>query len=124
MSAGDTAESEFNATQLDLLQIVLQVLKHQGKASEYVREGVQRNKVIAELQAQITELNSEMDELKEENNANLSVINRLKDSLHEQAARLVSKWRKVEEQEQEEEEQKEQKEQEKEEVSGDCKVSI
>ena len=69
------------------------MLKHQGKASEYLREGVQRNKVIAELQAQITELNSEMDELKEENNANLSVINRLKDSLHEQAARLVSRWR-------------------------------
>ena len=89
----DTAESVFKATQLDLLQFIFQVLKHQGKASEYVREGVQRNKVIAELQAQITELNSEMDELKEENNANLSVINRLKDSLHEQAARLVSRWR-------------------------------
>ena len=33
--------------------------------------------MIADLESQITELNSEMDELKEENNANLSVINRL-----------------------------------------------
>ena len=47
-------------------------------------------KVIADLESQITELNSEMDELKEENNANLSVINRLKDSLQETNTRLVS----------------------------------
>ena len=47
-------------------------------------------KVIADLESQITELNSEMDELKEENNANLSVINRLKDSLQETNNRLVS----------------------------------
>ena len=33
--------------------------------------------MIADLESQITELNSEMDELKEENNANLTVINRL-----------------------------------------------
>jgi len=54
-----------------------------------VREGVEKNKVIADLESQITELNSEMDELKEENNANLSVINRLKDSLQETNTRLV-----------------------------------
>ena len=47
-------------------------------------------KVIADLESQITELNSEMDELKEENNANLSVINRLNDSLQETNTRLVS----------------------------------
>ena len=46
--------------------------------------------MIADLESQITELNSEMDELKEENNANLSVINRLKDSLQETTTRLVS----------------------------------
>ena len=46
--------------------------------------------MIADLESQITELNSEMDELKEENNANLSVINRLKDSLQETNTRLVS----------------------------------
>ena len=46
--------------------------------------------MIAHLESQITELNSEMDELKEENNANLSVINRLKDSLQETTTRLVS----------------------------------
>ena len=45
--------------------------------------------MIADLESQITELNSEMDELKEENNANLSVINRLKDSLQETTTRLV-----------------------------------
>jgi len=45
--------------------------------------------VIADLESQITDLNSEMDELKEENNANLSVINRLKDSLQETTTRLV-----------------------------------
>lgn len=65
------------------------MLKQQGRASEYVREGVERNSKIAELQTQITELNSEMDELKEENNANLTVINRLKDSLHDTSTRLV-----------------------------------
>ena len=48
------------------------------------------SQVIADLESQITELNSEMDELKEENNANLSVINRLKDSLQETTTRLVS----------------------------------
>ena len=46
--------------------------------------------MIADLESQITGLNSEMDELKEENNANLSVINRLKDSLQETTTRLVS----------------------------------
>ena len=46
--------------------------------------------MIADLESQITELNSEMDELKEENNANLTVINRLKDSLQETNTRLVS----------------------------------
>ena len=45
--------------------------------------------MIADLESQITELNSEMDELKEENNANLTVINRLKDSLQETTTRLV-----------------------------------
>lgn len=55
-----------------------------------MKEGVERNRLVAELQAQITELNSEMDELKEENNANLSVINRLKDNLQETNIRLVS----------------------------------
>ena len=86
-----------------------QVLRQQTRASEYVREGVEKNKVgnnnhccdfspstflllkvIADLESQITEMNSEMDELKEENNANLSVINRLKDSLQETNTRLVS----------------------------------
>ena len=46
--------------------------------------------MIADLESQITELNSEMDELKEENNANLTVINRLKDSLQETTTRLVN----------------------------------
>ena len=69
---------------------MLQVLRQQAKASQQVKEGVERNRLVAELQAQITELNSEMDELKEENNANLSVINRLKDNLQETNIRLVS----------------------------------
>lgn len=60
-----------------------QVLKLQKKGSEYVKEVVMKDKLIAELQTQITELNNEMDELKNENNANLSVIQRLKDNLHE-----------------------------------------
>lgn len=69
---------------------MLQVLRQQTKASQQVREGVERNRLVAELQAQITELNGEMDELKDENNANLTVINRLKDNLQETNIRLVS----------------------------------
>lgn len=68
----------------------MQVLRQQTKASQQVREGVERNRLVAELQAQITELNGEMDELKDENNANLTVINRLKDNLQETNIRLVS----------------------------------
>merc|ERR1712106_658804 len=60
-----------------------QVLKLQKKGSEYVKEVVLKDKLIAELQTQITELNNEMDEMRNENNANLSVIQRLKDNLHE-----------------------------------------
>jgi len=60
-----------------------QVLKLQKKGSEYVKEVVTKDKLIADLQTQITELNNEMDDLKNENNANLSVIQRLKDNLHE-----------------------------------------
>jgi len=60
-----------------------QVLKLQKRSSEYVKEVVMKDKLIAELQTQITELNNETDELRNENNANLSVIQRLKDNLHE-----------------------------------------
>lgn len=77
------------AAQAKIRDLRKQVLRQQTRASEYVREGVEKNKVIADLESQITELNSEMDELKEENNANLSVINRLKDSLQETTTRLV-----------------------------------
>ena len=42
------------------------------------REGVDKDRTITQLQIEITELNNEMDDLKEENYANLSVINRLK----------------------------------------------
>jgi hypothetical protein len=42
------------------------------------REGVEKDGAITQLQIEITELNNEMDDLKEENYANLSVINRLK----------------------------------------------
>jgi hypothetical protein len=44
------------------------------------REGVEKDSAITQLQIEITELNNEMDDLKEENYANLSVINRLKAS--------------------------------------------
>jgi len=78
-----------DAAQAKIRDLRKQVLRQQTRASEYVREGVEKNKVIADLESQITELNSEMDELKEENNANLTVINRLKDSLQETTTRLV-----------------------------------
>jgi hypothetical protein len=39
---------------------------------------VDKDRTITQLQIEITELNNEMDDLKEENYANLSVINRLK----------------------------------------------
>ena len=42
------------------------------------REGVDKDRTITQLQIEITELNNEMDDMKEENYANLSVINRLK----------------------------------------------
>jgi len=41
---------------------------------------VEKDSAITQLQIEITELNNEMDDLKEENYANLSVINRLKAS--------------------------------------------
>ena len=65
-----------------------QVLKLQRKGSEHVKEVVMKDKLITELQTQITHLNNEKDELKNENNANLSVIQRLKDNLNETKTRL------------------------------------
>ncbi len=41
---------------------------------------MEKDSAITQLQIEITELNNEMDDLKEENYANLSVINRLKAS--------------------------------------------
>ena len=49
-----------------------------------------KDKLITDLQTQITELNNERDELRSENNANLSVIQRLKDNLNETRTRLAS----------------------------------
>merc|ERR1719232_547219 len=65
-----------------------QVLKLQRKGSEHVKEVVMKDKLITELQTQITHLSNEKDELKNENNANLSVIQRLKDNLNETKTRL------------------------------------
>ena len=65
-----------------------QVLKLQRKGSEHVKEVVMKDKLITELQTQITHLNNEKDELKNENNANLSVIQRLKDNLNDTKTRL------------------------------------
>ena len=65
-----------------------QVLKLQQRGSENVKEVVMKDKLITELQTQITFLNNERDELKTENNANLSVIQRLKDNLNDTKTRL------------------------------------
>ena len=72
-----------DASSTKIRELRQQVLKLQKKGSEHVKEVVMKDKLIAELQSQITELNNEMDEMKNENNANLSVITRLKDNLHE-----------------------------------------
>ena len=66
------------------------MLRLQKKGSEQVREVVVKDKLITDLQTQITELNSERDELRSENNANLSVIQRLKDNLTETRTRLAA----------------------------------
>ena len=65
-----------------------QVLKLQRKGSDHVKEVVMKDKLITDLQTQITHLNNEKDELKNENNANLSVIQRLKDNLNDTKTRL------------------------------------
>lgn len=65
-----------------------QVLRLQRKGSEHVKEVVMKDKLITELQTAITLLNNEKDELKNENNANLSVIQRLKDNLNDTKSRL------------------------------------
>ena len=65
-----------------------QVLKLQKKGSEHVKEVVMKDRLITELQTAITLLNNEKDELKNENNANLSVIQRLKDNLNDTRSRL------------------------------------
>ena len=67
-----------------------QVLRLQRKGSDHVKEVVGKDKLIAELQGQITELDSEKDELQSENNANLSVIQRLKENLADARTRLSS----------------------------------
>ena len=66
------------------------MLRLQRKGAEQVREVVMKDKLITDLQTQITELNNERDELRSENNANLSVIQRLKDNLNETRTRLAS----------------------------------
>jgi len=66
-----------------------QVLKSQKKNSDQIKEAVVKDRLVADLQMQITELNREMDDLKRENDANLSVINKLKDNLHEVKTQLA-----------------------------------
>ena len=63
-------------------------MRLQRRGAEQVREVVQRDKLIAELQTVITELGGARDELSAENNANLSVIQRLKESLAQTRTRL------------------------------------
>jgi len=72
-----------DASNYKIRELRKQVLKLQKKGSEYVKEVVMKDKLITELQTQITELNNELDDLRNESNANLSVIQRLKDNLHE-----------------------------------------
>ena len=60
-----------------------QVLALQKKREASVKEAVGKDGVVVDLETQITALNQEMDTLKEENNANLTVIHQLKENLHE-----------------------------------------
>ena len=76
------------ASNTKIRELRQQVLKLQQRGSENVKEVVMKDKLIAELQTQITFLNNERDDLKNENNANLSVIQRLKDNLNDTKTRL------------------------------------
>ena len=73
---------------LKIRELRQQVMRLQRRGAEQVREVVQRDKLIAELQTTITELGGARDELSAENNANLSVIQRLKQSLAQTRTRL------------------------------------
>ena len=86
----DDLSQRSDSTNNKIRDLRQQVLRLQRKGSEQVREVVMKDKLITDLQTQITELNNERDELRSENNANLSVIQRLKDNLNETRTRLAS----------------------------------
>ncbi|XP_023340389.1 FK506-binding protein 5 isoform X2 [Eurytemora carolleeae] len=70
-----------------------ELVRLQTKCSDSVREGVERDTVIAELQVELTELSTELEDLRVENNANLSVIDKLKDDLYEARRTQISSSR-------------------------------
>ena len=84
----DDVSLRSEAASVKIRDLRQQVLKLQRKSSDHVKEVVMKDKLITQLQTQITHLNNEKDELKNENNANLSVIQRLKDNLHDARGRL------------------------------------
>ena len=88
LSQCDDVSLRSEASNTKIRELRQQVLKLQQRGSENVKEVVMKDKLIAELQTQITFLNSERDELRNENNANLSVIQRLKDNLNDTKTRL------------------------------------
>ena len=88
LSQCDDVSLRSEASNTKIRELRQQVLKLQQRGSENVKEVVMKDKLIAELQTQITFLNSERDELRNENNANLSVIQRLKDNLNDTKPRL------------------------------------
>ena len=88
LSQCDDVSLRSEASNTKIRELRQQVLKLQQRGSENVKEVVMKDKLIAELQTQITFLNSERDELRNENNANLSVIQRLKDNLTDTKTRL------------------------------------
>ena len=90
MTQCDDLSLRSDSTNNKIRDLRQQVLRLQRKGAEQVREVVMKDKLITDLQTQITELNNERDELRSENNANLSVIQRLKDNLNETRTRLAS----------------------------------
>ena len=88
LSQAEDVSLRSEASNNKIRELRQQVLKLQQRGSENVKEVVMKDKLIAELQTQITFLNSERDELRNENNANLSVIQRLKDNLNDTKTRL------------------------------------
>jgi len=88
LSQCDDVSLRSEASNTKIRELRQQVLRLQQRGSENVKEVVMKDKLIAELQTQITFLNSERDELRNENNANLSVIQRLKDNLNDTKTRL------------------------------------